>query len=135
MDVAYTVLKETGNSLATFQYYKVWLTILGFSRDLLPLQDVTPEGHRCFILRFADTDPDSFHFVDVLKTFFMVGDLQIRKDLDLSAGLVTIFDMTGWSFKHVPRLNLSALGKCIQYAQVRMFMLILGCFLHLCEVS
>ncbi|KAG8292324.1 hypothetical protein J6590_042560 [Homalodisca vitripennis] len=85
--------------------------------DLLPLPKVTPEGYRCFLYRLADPDPDKFHFVDYVKTFFMVGDTRIRSETELVAGEVPIFDMTGYTLRHLTRLPLPALRKYMQYTQ------------------
>lgn len=87
-------------------------------RDLVPLPELTPEGYSCFLLRFADPNPDKFDFLEVLKMFFMVGDIQIRSKEDLGTGLVPIFDMTGWSLKHITKIPLSSIRKYMQYCQV-----------------
>lgn len=87
-------------------------------RDLVPLPELTPQGYSCFLLRFADPNPDKFDFLEVLKMFFMVGDIQIRSKEDLGTGLVPIFDMTGWSLKHITKIPLSSIRKYMQYCQV-----------------
>lgn len=88
------------------------------NRDLLPLPKLTPEGYRCFLYRLSDTNPDNFHYTDYVKTFFMVGDTRLRTEKELVAGEVPIFDMTGWSLRHLTRIPLPSLRKYMQYSQV-----------------
>ncbi|XP_054276866.1 alpha-tocopherol transfer protein-like [Macrosteles quadrilineatus] len=85
--------------------------------DLLPLPKLTPEGYRCFLYRLSDTNPDNFHYTDYVKTFFMVGDTRLRTEKELVAGEVPIFDMTGWSLRHLTRIPLPSLRKYMQYSQ------------------
>lgn len=84
----------------------------------MPLPKATPEGYKCFLYRLAEKDPDKFHFLDYVKTFFMVADTRVRLDPELGEGEVPIFDMTGYTLKHLTRLPLPSLRKYMQYSQV-----------------
>ncbi|BES87247.1 CRAL/TRIO domain [Nesidiocoris tenuis] len=85
--------------------------------DLLPLPQTTPEGYKVFLYRLADTDADKFHFNDYVKCFFLVGDTRIKTEQTIPKGEVIIFDMTGYTLKHLTRVNLLSLRKYMQYTQ------------------
>uniref|UniRef100_A0A1B6DYJ3 CRAL-TRIO domain-containing protein n=1 Tax=Clastoptera arizonana TaxID=38151 RepID=A0A1B6DYJ3_9HEMI len=85
--------------------------------DFVPLPKRTAEGYRLFLYRLADTDPDKFSFVDYVKTFFMIGETRLRKETEKVEGEVPIFDMTGYSLRHLTRIPLPLLRKYMQYSQ------------------
>ncbi|KAL1139590.1 hypothetical protein AAG570_006572 [Ranatra chinensis] len=87
--------------------------------DLLPLPKLTPEGYKCFVYRlaFPYADPEKFHFNDYVKTFFLVGDSRIRSEKQFPTGEVIIFDMDGFTFRHLTKVVLTSLRKYMQYAQ------------------
>ena len=87
-------------------------------RDLLPLPSLTPEGYKCFLYRLSDPDPDKFQFNDYVKTFFLVGDTRILTERKFPQGEVIIFDMAGFSFRHITKIVLPSLRKYMHYTQV-----------------
>jgi len=85
--------------------------------DLLPLPKLTKEGYKCFLYRLADSNPDKFHFNDYVKTFFLVGDTRVKTETSIPNGEVIIFDMKGYTFRHLTKVVLPSLRKYMQYSQ------------------
>lgn len=48
----------------------------------------------------------------------MVGETRLRKETEKVEGEVPIFDMTGYSMRHLTRIPLPSLRKYMQYSQV-----------------
>ncbi|RZF38407.1 hypothetical protein LSTR_LSTR006533 [Laodelphax striatellus] len=85
--------------------------------DIIPLPKTTPEGFKVFVYRLEDPDPDKFNHLDYVRTFFDIADTRIKTEKELPSGEVPIFDMTGFSLRHMTRLSLPSLRKQMQYVQ------------------
>ncbi|XP_063909027.1 alpha-tocopherol transfer protein-like [Zophobas morio] len=85
--------------------------------DLVPLPSPTKENYKVFIYRLADPDPDRYNFVDSLKTFFMIADTRIVTETEFHSGEIPIFDMEGFSLKHLTKIVLPVLKKYMLYTQ------------------
>ncbi|XP_039295700.1 alpha-tocopherol transfer protein-like [Nilaparvata lugens] len=85
--------------------------------DIIPLPKTTPEGYKVFVYRLEDPNPDSFNHLDYVRTFFDIADTRIKTEKELPSGEVPIFDMTGFSLRHMTRLSLPSLRKQMQYVQ------------------
>lgn len=85
---------------------------------MVPLPKLTEDKCKLFIYRLADSNPDHYHFTDSLKTFFMVADVRIVTDQDLSEGEIPIFDMSGYSLRHLTKVTLPVVKKYMVYSQV-----------------
>lgn len=88
--------------------------------DMLPLPIKTKENYRVFIYRLAVSDLDHFHFVDAVKTFFMLADTRLTEDDDIPSGEIPIFDAALVTMKFISKINLSALRKYMMYTQEAM---------------
>lgn len=62
-----------------------------------------------------------FDFNDVIKTFFIIADLRmIQPDVPMNdGGDVPIFDMNGFTLRHMTKVVLSTLRVYMRYTQVR----------------
>ncbi|XP_014256783.1 alpha-tocopherol transfer protein-like [Cimex lectularius] len=85
--------------------------------DLLPLPQLTPEGLKCFLYRLADPNPDKFVFNEYAKCFFLVGDTRVKTETVIPKGEIIIFDMKGYSLRHLTKLHFPSLRKYMQYTQ------------------
>lgn len=86
---------------------------------MVPLPKPTKENYKLFIYRLADCDPDKYNFIDSLKTFFMVSDVRMVTEKDILNGEVPIFDMHGFSLRHIAKVTLPILKKYMIYTQVK----------------
>lgn len=89
-----------------------------FFSDSVPLPKPTKDNCKVLIYRLGDSDPDKYNFVDTLKTFFMVGDTRIMAETEIHNGEIPIFDMEGYSLRHLTKVNLPVLRKYMLYTQV-----------------
>ncbi|XP_073979268.1 alpha-tocopherol transfer protein [Rhodnius prolixus] len=85
--------------------------------DLLPLPQLTSQGYKCFLYRLANPDPERFVFNDYVKCFFLVGDTRVKTETIIPKGEVVIFDMRGYSFRHLTRITFPTLRKYMHYTQ------------------
>lgn len=91
------------------------------NRDTVTLPKRTPEGYQVYIHRLADTNADKFDFLAYGKTFFIIIDSRFRQETDIPNGDIPVFDMAGFTFKHLTRLmgSLGAVKKYMRITQVR----------------
>lgn len=61
-----------------------------------------------------------FHFNDVIKTFFLIADSRlVQPDILMNnGGDIPIFDMTGFTLRHLTKVILSTLRVYMKYTQV-----------------
>ncbi|KAK5649940.1 hypothetical protein RI129_000969 [Pyrocoelia pectoralis] len=85
--------------------------------DMIPLPNLTKENYKLFIYRLADPDPEKYIFSDALKTFLALADVRLNFSDDFSDGEIPIFDMSGFSLKHVYKVQLPILKKYMVYTQ------------------
>nr|XP_024216567.1 alpha-tocopherol transfer protein-like [Halyomorpha halys] len=85
--------------------------------DLLPLPQLTPEGYKCFMYKVADPNPEKFCFNDYVKNFFLVGDTRVKTETNIPKGEIVIFDMKGYSLRHLTKIPLVSVRKYMQYTQ------------------
>ncbi|KAK9745837.1 CRAL/TRIO domain [Popillia japonica] len=85
--------------------------------DYCPLPKFTPKNYKLFLFRLKDANPDNFVYADIIKAFFMVADLRMYTDFEESDGEVPIFDMAGYTLRHLTKINLSILRKYMAYTQ------------------
>lgn len=85
--------------------------------DTVTLPKRTPEGYQVYIHRLNDTDPEKFDFLAYGKTFFIILDSRFRQETTIPNGDIPVFDMAGFTFKHLTRL-MSALGAVKKYMQI-----------------
>ncbi|EEZ98182.1 alpha-tocopherol transfer protein [Tribolium castaneum] len=85
--------------------------------DLVPLPKPTKDNHKLFIYRLADPDPDKYNFVDSLRTFFMIADTRMVLETEFHSGEIPIFDMEGFSLRHLTKITLPVLKKYMLYTQ------------------
>lgn len=71
-----------------------------------------------FVFRLSDPDPDKFNYMDYLRAFFLIADTRIKTEKEFPTGEVPVFDMSGFSFRHLTKMNLGALRKQMRYVQV-----------------
>ncbi|XP_013113296.1 alpha-tocopherol transfer protein-like [Stomoxys calcitrans] len=93
--------------------------------DMVPLPGLTAENYRITFLRLTDFDPSMMHHTEDTKTFIMVSDCRfsipdvVKGDTPLlSEGEVQIFDMNGYTMKHVARLSFRTLRTYLKFLQL-----------------
>lgn len=80
------------------------------------LPKVTEEGYSVVLAWFADRTPTKFIVDDILKFMFMVVDV-IALDNPGTPGIIFLYDVTGFSFKHFFRTPISSGRKYLEYIQ------------------
>jgi len=88
--------------------------------DLLPLPGLTPEKNKLLFYRLIDYDADKFNFTASIKVFFMVADCRFTVDEDeasMADGEVPIFDMAGYSLRHLTKTVFSSLRIYMKFVQ------------------
>uniref|UniRef100_A0A034WJZ8 Alpha-tocopherol transfer protein n=1 Tax=Bactrocera dorsalis TaxID=27457 RepID=A0A034WJZ8_BACDO len=87
--------------------------------DLLPLPGLTPDKNKLLLYRLIDFDADKFNFTASIKVFFMMADLRfvLPDEAGMCDGEVPIFDMAGYSLRHVARTVLSSLRVYMKFVQ------------------
>ncbi|KAH8289356.1 hypothetical protein KR054_004188 [Drosophila jambulina] len=87
--------------------------------DLVPLPGLTPENDKLLFYRLVDFDADKFNFTAGIKVFFMVADCRFAtEDKErLSDGEIPIFDMAGYTLRHLTKTALGALRVYMKFVQ------------------
>ncbi|EDW06512.1 alpha-tocopherol transfer protein-like isoform X1 [Drosophila mojavensis] len=87
--------------------------------DLVPLPGLTPDNNKLLFYRLIDHDADKFNFTAGIKVFFMVADCRFATETDgrLSDGEIPIFDMAGYSLRHITKTVLSSLRVYMKFVQ------------------
>uniref|UniRef100_W8BTC1 Alpha-tocopherol transfer protein n=2 Tax=Ceratitis capitata TaxID=7213 RepID=W8BTC1_CERCA len=87
--------------------------------DLLPLPGLTPDKNKLLLYRLIDYEADKFNFTASIKVFFMMADLRfvIPDEAGMCDGEVPIFDMAGYSLRHVARTVFSSLRVYMKFVQ------------------
>ncbi|XP_030380712.1 alpha-tocopherol transfer protein [Scaptodrosophila lebanonensis] len=87
--------------------------------DLVPLPGLTPENNKLLFYRLIDSDADKFNFTAGIKVFFMVADCRFALESDdrLSEGEIPIFDMAGYTLRHLTKTVLSSLRVYMKFVQ------------------
>lgn len=87
--------------------------------DMLPLPNTTKENYKVLFYRLVEFGTENYHFTEIIKLFFMVADVRlITPDQNgLTDGEIPIFDMTGFSLRHLTKVVLSSLRCYMKYTQ------------------
>ncbi|XP_067635502.1 alpha-tocopherol transfer protein isoform X2 [Eurosta solidaginis] len=87
--------------------------------DLLPLPGLTPDKNKLILYRLIDFEPDKFNFTAGIKVFFMMADLRfaLTDEAGMSDGEVPIFDMAGYTLRHMTRTVFSSLRIYMKFVQ------------------
>lgn len=87
--------------------------------DMVPLPPIEGCEDKFVFYRLVDCDPDKFHFNDVIRTFFLVADSRlVQPDIPMNnGGDIPIFDMTGFTLRHLTKVILSTLRVYMKYTQ------------------
>ncbi|XP_037810373.1 alpha-tocopherol transfer protein isoform X1 [Lucilia sericata] len=85
--------------------------------DLIPLPGKTPDNYKLLIYRLIDHDADKFNFTDSIKVFFMMSDCRFAINDEPDDGEVPIFDMSGYSLRHLTKTVLSVLRVYMKFVQ------------------
>lgn len=72
-----------------------------------PLPKKTEEGYQVYISRFLDSNPDKFNFLNYTKMFFNISDVRMKTEEKIPPGDIPIFDMSGFTFRHLMNLIFS----------------------------
>lgn len=110
--------------------------------DMVPLPSIEGCEDKFVFYRLVDCDPDKvslirfqstfkpcknhillfqqFHFNDVIRTFFIIADSRlVQPDVPMNnGGDIPIFDMTGFTLRHLTKVILSTLRVYMKYTQV-----------------
>lgn len=82
----------------------------------LELPGVTPEGNKVFIYKLEDYTPEKFNFTECVKIFIMIIDIRALNP-DEPAGQITIFDMSGYTLKHLYSTSISTIRIFLKFLQ------------------
>lgn len=87
--------------------------------DILPLLQLTPSQYRIIFYRLRDTNDANFDFLEGIKLFFTMTDTRQVVDKELALADVPVFDMKGFSLKHIGKVlrNFSALRVYMRFTQ------------------
>ncbi|XP_058821159.1 alpha-tocopherol transfer protein isoform X2 [Topomyia yanbarensis] len=87
--------------------------------DMVPLPPIEGCEDRFIFYRLVDCDPDKFHFNDVIRTFFIIADSRmIQSDVPMNnGGDIPIFDMQGFTLRHLTKVVLSSMRVYMKYTQ------------------
>lgn len=85
----------------------------------MPLPKPNAKNHKLFIYRLNDSNLERFSYADSLKVFFMIADIRILFDDELTDGEVPIFDMSNVTLRHLTKVSLPLLKKYMVYTQVK----------------
>lgn len=89
-------------------------------------------------MRHDESLKQQFNFDDIIKTFFMVADYRFSKPdvhlpFQVNDGDIPVFDMTGFSYRHLTKLSFSTLRVYMRFTQEAFPMRLKG--VHLINVS
>ncbi len=117
------------------QYYAWWAAFSAYSshytyickdnfthfRCVFPLPRKTEEGYQVYISHLLDPNPDKFDFVEYAKMFFNISDVRMKIEEKIPRGDIPIFDMTGFTLKHLMKLffSLNLVKKYMKITQVQ----------------
>ncbi|XKL68785.1 hypothetical protein PGB90_006554 [Kerria lacca] len=76
-------------------------------RCVFPLPKKTDEGYQVYISHLLDSNVDKFDFLEYSKMFFNITDVRMKTEEKIPKGDIPIFDMTGFSLKHLMKLMFS----------------------------
>ncbi|XP_061403032.1 alpha-tocopherol transfer protein [Musca vetustissima] len=86
--------------------------------DFLTLPGYTSEKYKLVLYRLGDIDPDKFNVNEVFKVFFMMVDSRFKELRDENAiGEIVVFDMTGFTLKHLSKFSLGTIRMFMKYIQ------------------
>lgn len=87
--------------------------------DMVPLPSVETCKDKFVFFRLVDCDPEKFHFNDVIRTFFIIADSRmVQPDIPMNdGGDIPIFDMQGFTLRHLTKVILSTLRVYMKYTQ------------------
>ncbi|XP_011163312.2 alpha-tocopherol transfer protein-like [Solenopsis invicta] len=82
----------------------------------VPLEEKTKEKYIMTLVKFLDTNPSKFNYLECAKYLFMTCEVQ-NVVHGTSAGQIVILDAAGFSFSHLASFNLVILKKILFYIQ------------------
>ncbi|XP_037934959.1 alpha-tocopherol transfer protein-like [Teleopsis dalmanni] len=87
--------------------------------DLVPLPGLTPQKNKLLFYRLIDYDADKFDFTTSIKVFFMMADCRfsVEDEAGMANGEVPIFDMAGFSLRHLTKVVFSSLRIYMKFVQ------------------
>lgn len=80
------------------------------------LEQQTKEGYYIVIGRLLDFDPSHYNYINVTKCILMLMD-EFLWEYGSTPGFVFVCDVTGMSFGHMTRFNLTLMKKYMHYVQ------------------
>lgn len=86
---------------------------------VFPLPKKTNEGYQVYLTHLVDSNPDHFDFTNYAKMFFDMSDVRMKVEEKIPTGDVPIFDMSGFSLKHLMKLvfSLGLVKKYMKFTQ------------------
>jgi len=90
--------------------------------DMMPLPYATKENYKVILYRLVHTNADKFNFLEAIRMFFMVADVRLvatgpEEPNSGWNGEVPVFDMTGFTLRHLACVVLSVLRVYMKYTQ------------------
>ncbi|CAO1416038.1 unnamed protein product [Diamesa tonsa] len=98
-------------------------------QHMLKVIDVVPilitGNHKMIITRLNDVNPDNFEYDNLVRSFFIGTDVFLRRTDDslpnrIHEGDIPIYDMSGYSLKHLTKITLSTMRSYMKFTQEAM---------------
>ncbi|XP_055374829.1 alpha-tocopherol transfer protein-like [Condylostylus longicornis] len=86
--------------------------------DFVVLEKLDAYGNRVGLCRLGDPDPDKFLYTELTKLFLMYTDAHTASSeiANIGNGEVIIFDMKGFTLKHLSKYNFTTLKAFLRFA-------------------
>ncbi|XP_075154594.1 alpha-tocopherol transfer protein-like isoform X1 [Haematobia irritans] len=85
--------------------------------DHLILPGRTPDNERLVLIRFEDCKPEKYNSTEAIKLCFLVMDCSMAIDSEINDGEILIFDLQGYTLKHLTRSSLGSLRVFLKFGQ------------------
>ncbi|XP_059223742.1 alpha-tocopherol transfer protein isoform X3 [Stomoxys calcitrans] len=85
--------------------------------DYLSLPGRTAENYSVTLFRLQEFEPEKFKFTEAVKVLFMIIDCRFVGTEEIDNGDVIIFDMAGYTLKHLAQTSISSLRTVTKYTQ------------------
>lgn len=117
IDLFYTIRAQTPEIFSNRDPASAEIQEIFKNFDFVPMPTLTKNNDKIFVYHIKSPDPDKYHFINALKAFFIFADVRMVIEKEIPNGEIPIFDMTNFTMKHLPKINLSVLKKYMIYTQ------------------
>lgn len=82
------------------------------------LPRLSPQDDTVVLVKFLDTNPDSYNLIQQMKSFDMLSSAHLHKN-GPDEGVIIVMDLKGLVFGHFLKANVVVIKKFLYYLQVR----------------